>query len=851
MRTHQRTAVALLAIAMVAGCATDQVHREGLEAIDAGLYEEGLAKLQDAVTTDPHNATYQLDLKARREAVIQKLIAVGDTYRGIGRLDDAEATYNRVLAIEPTNNRAHRGLDGVQADRKHQELIAQAQKDLDGGAPEQAEAKVRAVLAEDPGFGPANALRTKIDQARGPVTVVPKLRTRDNRPVTLQFRDANTKMVFEVLSRQTGINFIFDKDVRSDGKTTIFAQEVPVEQVIELVLGQNQLSRQVLSENMVMIYPNTSAKAKEYEDQIVKAFYLTNADTKQAQNLLKTVLNAKTIFIDERANEIIIRDTPETVRMAEKLLGSLDLPEAEVMMEVEVLEISRTRLQQLGINYPSAVTLSATPPGGGDTLHLSDVKNQNSDTITVSPLSITLDALKQTGVTNVLASPRIRARNKEKAKILIGSRVPVITNSVTPISGGSSVVTGSVQYMDVGLTLEVEPNVYLDNDVAIKVKLEVSNIISTVKDPVSGTVAYEIGTRDANTLLRLKDGETQILAGLIQDLDTRNSSHIPGLGDIPGVGYIFGSKRDSTAKTEIVLSITPRIIRSQPRPASDVTEFWYGTESSMRGSPLGAIAAVSGSSGGAAPAGAGGGGIVTTPDNATAVELSLPGASDVQPRNMPSSSYGSPSTSAPTMSAPPSMAAPATAPPATAPPSSYPPGSTSPTSTPPESSTSGSPSPPPESPTAAPMSMAQRSTPSAAGMPTISWDAPGQRTVGQDFDVALRFNGGQAIKTLRAQIRYDPVVLQVTSAAAGDVVPSSIRATTVPRINQIAGVVQFVANASAEAPVQGDGEVIVLHFKALKPNPATKISLQLAAVATNGANIPPSQQQPLTIVVTP
>lgn len=115
----------------------------------------------------------------------------------------------------------------------------------------------------------------------------------------------------------------------------------------------------------------------------------------------------------------------------------------------------------------------------------------------------------------------------------------------------------------------------------------------------------------------------------------------------------------------------------------------------------------------------------------------------------------------------------------------------------------------------------------------------------------LRFNGGQAMKTLRAQVRYDPAVLQVISADAGDIIPSTIRPTTLPRINQIAGVVQFVANASAEAPVQGDGEAMVLHFKALKPNPATKVSLQLAGVATNGANIPPSQQQPLTIVVTP
>ncbi len=461
---------------LVAGCAADRLHRDGLMAVEDGRFEEGLAKLEQAVASDPRNATYRLDLKARREAAVQRLIAAADTARGAGKLDEAENTYRRVLAIESSNNRAQRGIDGVQSDRRHAELIAQAQKDLGGGVPEQADAKVRAVLAEDPGFGPALALRTKIDQARGPVTVVPRLHTRDNRPVTLQFRDANTKMVFEVLSRQTGVNFIFDKDVRSDGKTTIFAQQVPVEQAIELVLGQNQLARQVLSENMVLIYPNTPAKQKEYQDQIVKTFYLTNADPKQAQNLLKTVLNAKTLFIDERANLIVIRDTPETVRMAEKLLDSLDLPEPEVMMEVEVLEITRNRLQQLGINYPTGAVIS-TPEDL--TLH-SLIHDQSSQTLTVTPLSISLDALKQVGVTNVLASPRIRARNKERARILIGSRVPVITNSVTPTAGGTAVVTGSVQYQDVGLQLEVEPTVYLDNDVAIKVKLEVSSIIREV-----------------------------------------------------------------------------------------------------------------------------------------------------------------------------------------------------------------------------------------------------------------------------------------------------------------------------------------------------------------------------------
>jgi general secretion pathway protein D len=199
---------------------------------------------------------------------------------------------------------------------------------------------------------------------------------------------------------------------------------------------------------------------------------------------------------------------------------------------------------------------------------------------------VTLDLRREVGVSNLLASPRIRARNHEKAKILIGQRVPVITNSVTPTSSGSSVVTGSVQYVDVGLTLSVEPTVHLDSNVSIKVDLEVSNIIREIFNTTSGTLAYQIGTRNASTLLQLRDGETQILAGLIQDSDRQTSNRVPGLGDMPLIGRLFGSKKDDTEKTEIILSITPRIIRSQPRPPSESTEFWYGTESSLRSAPL-------------------------------------------------------------------------------------------------------------------------------------------------------------------------------------------------------------------------------------------------------------------------
>ncbi|MDE2349381.1 MAG: hypothetical protein KGL92_12845, partial [Gammaproteobacteria bacterium] len=605
-----------LIVAMLGGCAAERLHKQGLAAIQQGEYETGVSDLAQAAAGDPNNLTFRLDLQTQRDAAVQKLIGIADAARVAGQLDEAAATYRRALVIDSANDRALKGLEGIDADRRHAVTVAAARKEFEAKEFDRADAKLRAVLAEDPGYAPAVDLKDKINLARGQTTVIPKLHTRNDAKVTLQFRDAPTKMVFEVLSRQTGINFILDKDVRSDTKTTIFVHDVPIEEAIDLVLDQNALARQVLSPNMVLIYPNTPQKQKDYEQQIVHTFYLSNAKAKDVESMLKTMLDAKTMYVDDRANMVVLRDTPDAVRMAEKLVDAMDVPTSEVMLEVQVLEIARSRLRNLGITYPSSITATAGSPSGGTGLLLSDLAHLKANSTGVSSLAVTLNAMETAGLTNTLASPRIRVRNNEKAKILIGSRVPVITNSVTP-TATSAVVTGSVQYLDVGLTLNVQPSIHLDGEVAIKVGLEVSSILNQVTTS-SGTIAYTIGTRNADTLLELKDGETQILAGLIQDQDTRSDTNVPGLGDIPIVGRLFGSRNTDREKNEIVLSITPHIIRAQTRPASDVTEFWYGSESRMTTSPLGApygydegmperTGPAAGSTGGAAGAYAAGG----------------------------------------------------------------------------------------------------------------------------------------------------------------------------------------------------------------------------------------------------
>ena len=807
-----RMCVALVGAALIVSCATTKLHQEGIDDFDHGHYETGLQKLQQAAAADPGNLTFKLDVTSRKYDAIAKLISAGDKARAAGDLDAAAADYQRVLGIDSTVGRAIKSLEAVEGDRRHDQSMVLALQEFKQGNSDLAEARLSGILAEDPGYGPAIAMRARMASERGPVTMTPKLRTRDNRPVTLQFRDAQTKMVFEVLSRQTGINFIFDKDIKSDGKTTIYVQDVPIEQAIDLVLGQNQLARQVLSDNMVLIYPNTSAKQKDYQDQIVKTFYLNTATPKDVEGLLKTVLDAKTLVVNERANAIVMRDTPETVRMAEKLVASIDIAEPEVMMEVEILEISRGKMQQLGITYPNTATLSMTSPSGGKSFTLDDLKNQNSSTISVSPIpSVTLDALKTTSDANLLASPRIRARNKEKARVLIGSKVPVITTAATASGNGGVVSNTQVQYLDVGLTLEVEPTIYSDNDVGIGINLIVSSIASTVK--VGDTIAYELRNRNATTKLQLKDGETQILAGLINDAESRSATSVPGLGDIPLLGRLFSNNHTDKNKSELVMSITPHVIRAKARPPGETTEFWYGTESRSGLEPLRSTRTSVPQAGGAVAPG------VPAPPAATGNgQVSASAPSERAPVNVNTTDVGTTVGSGGGVSG-------------------------------------GSVGTAPGAPSAR-IAALQGVTEVPSGKPTESDGpvphltttvaGPSEVKVGDEFTVTLQLQSDQNIARVRSQLRFDGAAFQLLSGDPGGMVPGSAGAKVVGR----SGGAQLEATAPSGEAMSGSGDLMVLKFKALRARPQTAFAAQITVMGGSGAIMASSTPTPLTLAVT-
>lgn len=581
-------ALGLLALAL-GGCAAQMAYREGKDLAAQDKVEAALLKYQEAIAAEPGNPVYRAAFLNARDRSTARLLDQAERELGDGKAALALQDYRRVLAIDPANERARAGLRLIEADERHARAMEEASAAIDRKDYELARQKLAAILTERPNHEPARLLLVQVVEQTAAVPVAETgLAAAYKIPISIEFRDAPLKQIFEVIARRSGLNFLFDKDVKTDQRTSIFLKNSTVEAAVYYLLVSNQLEQQVMDGNTVLVYQNIAAKLKEYQEMTVKTFFLANAEAKNVANTLKTILKSRDVVVDEKLNLVILRDSPEAVKLAARLVALQDVPEPEVMLEVEILEIKRSRLMDLGIAWPASVSLAPLQSATGGPLTIAALRDLNSNNIGVSGVGATINANKTDGDSNTLANPRIRVRNKEKAKVVIGDKVPNITTTIS--SGVGGFASESVNYVDVGLTLNVEPTIYLNNEVAIRISLEVSNLVDTLTTK-SGTVAYRIGTRSATTMLQLKDGENQVLAGLINNEDRSSGSKVPGFGSIPILGRLFGSNRDQNDKTEIVLSITPHLVRNIQRPAAASSEFSAGTEASFRRRPDTAVKA--------------------------------------------------------------------------------------------------------------------------------------------------------------------------------------------------------------------------------------------------------------------
>ncbi len=571
---------AILLLLLLASCAAPGRLDEARQRYAEGRGEEALQILANEMQKHPEDAQLRAEYVRVRDGLVGQWLAQAEVLRQAGQLQAAEALYRRVQEHDAANARAAAGLARLEEDQRRLRVLAAAEQLVTAERYQEAQETLRPVLDANAQDRDARRLQRTIDERLAKPALSPvQLRPATDKPISVDLRDVTLRNVFEVLQRASGVSFVFDRDLRTEQRTSIAVRDASFAEALRLVLMSNQLEEKVLNDKTAFIYPNTPQKRREHQELVVKAFYLSNADVKQTANMLRTVLKTRDIFIDDKIGLVVIKDTPMSVRLAGRLIAAQDLAEPEVMLELEVMEIGRTRLRELGIKFPDTLAIGLQGAAGiPGTVSLREWRDQRSDLVQLSfsnPLFL-LALRQQDGTTNVLANPRVRVKNRDKARIHIGDRVPVLTTTAAATGG---FVSESVTYLDVGLKLEVEPIISLDDEVTIRVGLEVSNIVREVRSS-SNTLTYQIGTRNATTNLRLRDGETQVLAGLISNEDRRTADRVPGLGELPVAGRLFSHTLDNNNRTEIVLLMTPRVLRTLARPDPSAMEFPAGTDAS-------------------------------------------------------------------------------------------------------------------------------------------------------------------------------------------------------------------------------------------------------------------------------
>jgi general secretion pathway protein D len=329
-----------------------------------------------------------------------------------------------------------------------------------------------------------------------------------------------------------------------------------------------------------LIAPDTKEKRGQYEDQMVRVFQLTNIHAKEMAVILKGIVPLKELIVNDDLNTIVVRDTEEAIKVAGKVIAANDRRPAEVVLDVEILEVNHTKAERLGLDL-SPYSVTASIPSAATIPLSGSIANEVKNTAILTLPAATFNFYKQDVDAKILANPRIRVLSGKSAKIHIGDRVPLLAAVIQDATGQ---IRTTYDYKDIGILLNTQPIIHLDNSVTVKVSLEVSSLganIGTQSDP-----AYSIGTRSADTVMLLRDGETAIIGGLIRDEDRKTRLRVPLLGDIPAIGALFTSKDDSSNRSDVLLTITPRVVRGWDIPDKDAQMFTSGSTDRFTSQPL-------------------------------------------------------------------------------------------------------------------------------------------------------------------------------------------------------------------------------------------------------------------------
>jgi general secretion pathway protein D len=588
----------LLAICCVltVACTMPEVKR-GDKLAAKGDWDGAVAAYRDALKKGPFNEDVRQRLEQAKVHAAEQHYAEGRKHLKENRVPEAVYAFKQALSLDPTR-------------KEYQAVVNDAFRLKEARDQLQAADKLKALgrLNEAlTAYEQAVQLDPNLTQALDGITAVTELQGGESalggstQPVTLRFQNAKLKEVFEILARAGGLNVILDKEVKDD-PITIFIKDTPFPDALNLILSTNGLFAKRIGPDTLLISPNTKPKQDQYQDLLIRTFYFSNAKAKDMVNLLRTMLESKRVYVNEPINAVVIRDTPDKLQLAERIILANDRRESEVELDLEVLEVNRTDSKKYGLNFAKSAGAALVPPGFTGTLSASNNQFTYRQLLSLGPdsylfslpVSLLLDFFKNETDTKTLASPKLRVLNNKQASVNIGDKQPILLSTTNVLPGQAatgavpttSTVT-SIEFKDVGVKLTVEPTIHLVDELTLKLKIEVTRVGDQITLQASPEIKqFRFGTRTAETVLNMRDGEAVILAGLIQDEERKTRVTVPGLGDIPVLGHLFSAVTTDTITTEVILTITPRIIRNVNVPGVEAQAFWSGTEGNYATAPM-------------------------------------------------------------------------------------------------------------------------------------------------------------------------------------------------------------------------------------------------------------------------
>jgi general secretion pathway protein D len=760
-RLIHSVAIMALAAIVAAGCATGRAFARGEAAGRAGDWENAVGFYRQALQDDPDRPDYKIALERAMVAAAAMYTERGRQFEAADQLEEALRAYRKALEFEPSNRTL--GGKAAQVERTLRDRVEAAQP------------------------------RPDIERLRqqAPRRVEPILSPSNPEPLIINFVNTSIRDILTFIGNVSGINVTFDRDFQ-DRTITIKMEGVSLEQALQQIMIANQLFYRTLNNQTIIVAADNTQKRTQYEEQVIRTFFVSHADATELSQLLVGLIRVAGMAIqpqivaNKTTNTITIRATAPVVQIAERVIEANDKPRAEVMVDVQILEVSRERAKRYGLDlgsYSAALNFSpeAAPSADGAPFNLNTISQGVSTAdFYLSVPSAVVRFLESDSQTKVLAKPNLRGVEGQKLSLNLGEDVPVPSTTFTPLAGsgvGSSPLT-SYGYRTIGIIVDMTPRVTYDGDVILEITVE--NSARGQDTNIAGQNLPSFFSRKVQTKLRLRDGESNLLAGLLREDERKSLKGFPGILRLPLVRQLFSDNDANIKQTDIVMLLTPRIIRTHDLRAQDLSPIYIGTQSNM--SLTGPPASISAPPAEPEPAAAAG----AAPPFPAGVPLSQVAAGAPAPTagNVPPAPVAPPVSTATQRPAAPVLPTGSTQQPVVPPTSSPIPGMVMPPPAAPVAPPSNvqvfSPPvepPPVVAPTPAPPATPAPVAPSPGGTAApatsaaparITLSPPSEMRVGSGpYTVPISINGASRASTLTLSITYNPALIRVRNVQEG------------------------------------------------------------------------------------